>query len=213
MLKEENRFSFTNVTVYLVFYIIFIIINACFPVFGELINCAKISIQLEASISWRPSWLYHWRNVTLLKNFSLIQKHQSHMDLSRDCKAGFTSEREQNTNAAFKNDANVWCRHVTEVRQTAFGCATNVQQTAEWCYSSTVGTSKGIRIQYVYVGSIRYLGQCQTVYECIIHSASALFRIVNCVRIPFACRCKPGLRWMRINALFEWCEQRLNEIC
>ncbi len=93
------------------------------------------------------------------------------------CKAGFTSEYKQNTNAAFENNANVRYRRVTEVRQTEFG------------YPSTVGTSKGIRIQYVYVESIRCIGKFRTVYECTIHSASALTRI----RIPFACRCKPGL--------------------
>ncbi len=55
--------------------------------------------------------------------------------------AGFTSEHKQNANAAFENDVNVRCRHVTEVRQTAFGCATNVWRTVE-CYQSTVGKSK-----------------------------------------------------------------------
>ncbi len=35
-----------------------------------------------------------------------------------------------------------------EARQTAFGCAMNVQQTAE-CYPPNVGTSKEIRIQHV----------------------------------------------------------------
>ncbi len=87
----------------------------------------------------------------------------------RHHKAGFTSECEQNTNAAFENDANDRCRCV-ETKQTAFGCATNVRRTAE-CYSSTVSTSKGIRIQCVYVGSIRCLGECRTVYECTIHCA------------------------------------------
>ncbi len=42
-------------------------------------------------------------------------------------------------NVACENDANVRCRRVTEARQTAFGCVTNVRQTAE-CYPSTVGT-------------------------------------------------------------------------
>ncbi len=53
-------------------------------------------------------------------------------------------------NAACENDVNVWCRRVTEARQTAFGCATNVWQIAE-LYPSTVGTSKRIRIQYTYM--------------------------------------------------------------
>ncbi len=42
-------------------------------------------------------------------------------------KAGFTSECEQNPNAAFENYANVRYRRVIEARQTAFGCATNVR--------------------------------------------------------------------------------------
>ncbi len=41
--------------------------------------------------------------------------------------------------------------------------------TAE-CYLLTVDTSKGIRIQYVYVGSIRCLNKCQTVYNGTKHS-------------------------------------------
>ncbi len=53
-------------------------------------------------------------------------------------KAAFTSEREQNANAACENDANVRCR------QTAFGCVMNVRRTAE-CYPPNVGTSKEIR--------------------------------------------------------------------
>ncbi len=77
-------------------------------------------------------------------------------------KAEFTSEREQN--AACENDANVRCRRVPEARQTAFGYVTNVRRTAE-CYPSTVGTLKGIRVQYVYVGSIRCLGERRTIYK------------------------------------------------
>ncbi len=95
----------------------------------------------------------------------------------------------RNVNATFKNYANVRCRRVIKARQTAFSCATNIRQTAK-CYLSTVGTSKGIHIQYIYVGSSRCLGKCWTVYECTVHSASALVRI----RVPFACRYKPGLR-------------------
>ncbi len=57
--------------------------------------------------------------------------------------------------------------------QTAFGCATTIQQTDE-CYPSTVGTSNRIHIQYVYVGSICCLGVCWTVYKCTIRSASPL---------------------------------------
>ncbi len=49
------------------------------------------------------------------------------------------------------------------------------QHSAVWrtveCYLSTAGTSKRIRIQYIYVGFIRCLGKCRTVYECTIHSA------------------------------------------
>ncbi len=76
-----------------------------------------------------------------------------------------------------EKDANVRCRHVTKARQTAFGCVTNVWRTVE-CYPSTVGTSKGIRVQYVYVGSIRCLGECRTIFK---------FTHMN-VRIVFACR-------------------------
>ncbi len=75
-----------------------------------------------------------------------------------------------NMNAACENEAIVQCRCVTEARQTAFGCATNVPQTAK-CYPLTVGTSKGICIQYIYVGSICCLGKCRIVYTCTIHSA------------------------------------------
>ncbi len=75
------------------------------------------------------------------------------------CKAGFTYEHEQNTNAACENEAIVECRCVTESKQTAFDCATNIRQTAEQ-YPSTVCTSKGICIQYIYVGFIRCLGEC-----------------------------------------------------
>ncbi len=44
----------------------------------------------------------------------------------------------------------------THSRRTALGCATKVRRTAE-CYPST---SKRIRLQYVYVGSILCLGKC-----------------------------------------------------
>ncbi len=44
-------------------------------------------------------------------------------------KLGLHPEREQNANAAFENDVNVRCRCVTEARQTAFGCVTNIQRT------------------------------------------------------------------------------------
>ncbi len=81
-------------------------------------------------------------------------------------------------------------RRITEGRQTAFGCATNVRQTAK-CYPSTVSTSKGIHIQYVYVGSIRCHGKCRTVYEPTIHSASALNRMRRSRLFAFGC--KPGL--------------------
>ncbi len=83
----------------------------------------------------------------------------------------------QNTIVAFENDANIRCKRVTEARQTAFGCATNVRRTAE-CYPLTVSTSKGIRVQYVYVGSIRCFGECRTIYK---------FTHIN-VRIVFVCR-------------------------
>ncbi len=52
----------------------------------------------------------------------------------------------------------------------------NIWRTAE-CYPSTVDTSKGIRVQYVYVGSICCLDECQTIYK---------FTHIN-VRIVFAC--------------------------
>ncbi len=81
-----------------------------------------------------------------------------------------------NVNVACKNEAIVWYRRVTEVRQTAFGCVTNVWQTVEH-YPSTVGTSKGICIQYIYVKSILCLGECRTVCRCTIHSASHRFRM------------------------------------
>ncbi len=54
-------------------------------------------------------------------------------------------------------------------------------------YSSTVGTSKEIHIQYVY-GSIRCLGECRTVYKCTIGSAS-----LPHVLFAFTFRCKPSL--------------------
>ncbi len=73
-------------------------------------------------------------------------------------KARFTWECKQDANTTFENDANVRCKRVTEVRQTAFGCAMNVWRTAK-CHMSTVGTSKGIRMQYVYVWSIRGLNK------------------------------------------------------
>ncbi len=63
-----------------------------------------------------------------------------------------------------------------------------VRRTVE-CYLLTVGTSKGSRIQYIYVGSIRCLGECWTVYKmyhtfCLALLPHALF--------TFAFRCKPG---------------------
>ncbi len=71
----------------------------------------------------------------------------------------------------------------------ARSCATNIRQTAE-CYLSTVGTSKVILIQYVYVGSIRCLCECRTVYKCTIRSALPRFRMRHSL---FAFRCKPDL--------------------
>ncbi len=91
------------------------------------------------------------------------------------CKAAFTSEREQI--ATSENDAHVRCRRIPQERQTAFSCVTNIRQTAKY-YPSTVGTSKGIRVQYVYVGPICCLGECRTIYK---------FTHMN-VRIVFACR-------------------------
>ncbi len=44
-----------------------------------------------------------------------------------------------NANMACENEAIIQCRHVTEVRQTVFGCATNVRRTAKR-YLSGVGT-------------------------------------------------------------------------
>ncbi len=70
------------------------------------------------------------------------------------------------------------CRRVTKARQTAFGCATNVWQTAER-YPLTVGTSKGIHIQYIYVGN------AEQYMFCIVSLSHASF--------AFAFRCKPGL--------------------
>ncbi len=81
-----------------------------------------------------------------------------------------------NANATCKNEAIVQCRRVTAARQTALNYATNVRRTAE-CYLLTVGTSKGICIQYIYVWSIRCLFKYRTVCECTIHSASLLVRI------------------------------------
>ncbi len=66
------------------------------------------------------------------------------------------------------------CRCVTEASQTAFGCAPNIRRTAK-LYPPTVGTSKGIHIQHIYVRSIRCLGECGTVYKCTICSASPRF--------------------------------------
>ncbi len=40
------------------------------------------------------------------------------------------------------------------------------QHSAVWRTFGTIGTSQRIRIQYVYVGLIRCLGKCRTVYEC-----------------------------------------------
>ncbi len=81
-----------------------------------------------------------------------------------------------NANVVCENEAIVQCRCVTEARQTAFSYVTNVRQTAK-CYPSTVGTSKRIRIQYIYVGPICCLGKCRIVYECTILFASPLVRM------------------------------------
>ncbi len=75
---------------------------------------------------------------------------------------------------ARENEAIFQCRHVTEARQTACDCVTNVLTE---CYLSTVDTSKRICIQYVHVGSIRCLSECRTVYECTICSASPLIHM------------------------------------
>ncbi len=89
----------------------------------------------------------------------------------------------RNANAACENDANVQCRRVTEARQTAFGCVTNVRRTAE-CYPSTVGTSNGIRVQYVHVGSIRCLGECRTIYKFTHMNIRIVFACCVRVRVP-----------------------------
>ncbi len=79
---------------------------------------------------------------------------------------------------------------MTEVRQTAFSYAMNVRQTAER-YPSTVGTLKGIHIQYVYVGSIWCIGECRTVYQmyCMFYLAS-----LPHAPFPFAFICKSRLK-------------------
>ncbi len=57
------------------------------------------------------------------------------------------------------------------------------------CYPSTVGTSKGIHIQYVYVGCIRCLSECQTVYKCEVYrSPGVLTYLVNKMQ-PTCCCC------------------------
>ncbi len=81
------------------------------------------------------------------------------------------------TQTECENDVNVRCRRISEARRTAFGCVTNIRQTAK-CYLSTIGTSKGIRVQYIYVGSISCLGKCRTIYK---------FTHMN-VHIVFTCR-------------------------
>ncbi len=135
-----------------------------------------VKICCHGYASWTTLWdwvfLFEWQNSHW--NFETYQ-----IMLKSYGKAAFTSERKQNANAnaAFKNDANIRCRRIPEAKQTAFSCVTNVRRTAE-CYPSTVGTSKGIRVQYVYVGSIRCLGERRTIYR---------FTHMN-VRIVFACR-------------------------
>ncbi len=74
-------------------------------------------------------------------------------------------------------------------RQTAFGCVTNIRRTSK-CYLSTVGTSKGICVQYIFVGSIRCLGECRTIYKFTHINV----RIVFTSHAAFAFRCKPTLR-------------------
>ncbi len=91
---------------------------------------------------------------------------------------GFTPECKWNANAACENEVIVQCRRVTKARQKAFGYTTNIRQTAE-CYPSTAGTSKRIGIQYNYIGSIRCLRECRTVFECTIHSTSPLVCICH----------------------------------
>ncbi len=99
------------------------------------------------------------------------------------CKAAFTLEREQNANAACENDANVRCRRIPEARQTAFGCVTNVRRTAKY-YPPTAGTSKGICVQYVYVGSIRCLGECRTIYKFTHMNVRIIFAYRVRVHVP-----------------------------
>ncbi len=57
------------------------------------------------------------------------------------------------------------------------------------CYPSTVGTSKGIHIQYMYIRCIWCFGKCQIVYKpmfCLASLPHASF--------AFVFKCKPGLR-------------------
>ncbi len=94
----------------------------------------------------------------------------------------FTSKRKQNANAACENEANIWWWHVTKARQTALICKTDVQRTVEW-YASTVGTSKRICIQYIYIGFIRCLCVCRTVVHmyhtfCLVSLPHASFAFV-----------------------------------
>ncbi len=92
-----------------------------------------------------------------------------------------------NENTAHKNKVIVL---PSKPRQIAFGYTTNVRRTAKH-YLSTVGTSKGSRIQYVYVWSIRCIGECRTVYRMyrMFYLASLLHAL-----FAFAFRCKPSLR-------------------
>ncbi len=107
----------------------------------------------------------------------------------RNCKAGFTSACERNTNDAWGRAArqNVWyiltlfveaanrsyinvlytnCLWCTDSRWIAFSCLPNIRRTAEYLLPSLCNTStSNIRI----------------IFEC-------------CVRILFVFRCKPGLR-------------------
>ncbi len=90
---------------------------------------------------------------------------------------------------------------VTEVRQIAFGSATNIQQTAK-CYPSTVGTSKKkcaydkFRCRCKWFQGLFSASanaeQCTNVPHQTFHIVRIVF--ICCIRILFMFRCKPSLK-------------------
>ncbi len=88
-------------------------------IFLNIIKILQTFLTYDQELLWDHSFHPFFFMSILIQGWTKVFIHS---------KAVFTSECKQNANEECKNEVNVWCRHVTETRQTAFSCATFSKQ-------------------------------------------------------------------------------------